>query len=82
METSDPCKFKEKEETLLKEFTEARNAKYPGLQLTFRRLQTEDFDRGFLDTLSFLTTVGDTTREQYAERFRRLGLADSGNYKI
>ena len=59
METSDQCKFIEKEETLLKEFTEARNTKYSGLKLTFRRLQTEDFDREFLDTLSFLTTVSD-----------------------
>ena len=36
METSDQCKLIEKEEILLKEFTEARNTKYPELQLTFR----------------------------------------------
>ena len=82
MEASEPSKFKTKEDTFLKEFTEARNLKYSELKLTFRKLQNEDFERGFLDTLSCLTSVGETTKEQYAERFRRLGLADSNNYKI
>ena len=82
MDNSESDRNEEKENTLLKEFTEERNIKYPKLQLTFRKLQYEDFDKGFFETLSWLTVIGDVSKEGFIERFRKLGLADSNTYKI
>jgi hypothetical protein len=33
--------------------------------LQFRPLQADDYDRGYLECLSHLTTVGDISREQF-----------------
>ena len=82
MEQSDSLHLQEKEDLLLKDFSDARNLKFPELQLTFRKLQYDDFDKGFIEVLSCLTVTGDVTKEQFAERFRKLELADSNFYKI
>ncbi|KAG6000103.1 hypothetical protein E4U21_005816 [Claviceps maximensis] len=37
-----------------------------------RALQAADFDTGFLDCLRVLTTVGDITRDQFEEQFKKM----------
>lgn len=45
-----------------------------------RALQQSDFQAGFLDCLRVLTTVGDITEAQFAERFEWLSKQDGGYY--
>lgn len=45
-----------------------------------RALQQSDFKAGFLDCLRVLTTVGDITEAQFAERFEWLSKQDGGYY--
>ncbi|KAI3399531.1 hypothetical protein diail_6553 [Diaporthe ilicicola] len=45
-----------------------------------RALRQSDFHAGFLDCLRVLTTVGDITEEQFAERFEWIGRQDGGYY--
>ncbi|KAL0215882.1 hypothetical protein P9112_008066 [Eukaryota sp. TZLM1-RC] len=40
--------------------------------LKLRRLQAEDFDRGFLELLGQLTTVGDISNEKFTSTFNSL----------
>lgn len=47
-----------------------------GLEL--RRLEVEDFDKGYLECLKNLTTVGDISKRQYVEQFEKM--IRSGNY--
>lgn len=47
-----------------------------GLEL--RRLEVGDFERGYLECLKSLTTVGDVSRRQFVEQFE--GMIRSGNY--
>ncbi|KAH6563591.1 hypothetical protein BASA62_008425 [Batrachochytrium salamandrivorans] len=39
---------------------------------TIRPLQLDDYDRGYLETLAELTTVGNITKDQFRERFEWL----------
>ncbi|KAI7782113.1 Glucosamine-phosphate N-acetyltransferase-like protein [Diaporthe eres] len=45
-----------------------------------RALRQSDFNAGFLDCLRVLTTVGDITEAQFAERFEWLSKQDGGYY--
>lgn len=45
-----------------------------------RALRQSDFNAGFLDCLRVLTTVGDITESQFAERFEWLSKQDGGYY--
>ncbi|KKY35234.1 putative glucosamine 6-phosphate n-acetyltransferase [Diaporthe ampelina] len=45
-----------------------------------RALRQSDFHAGFLDCLRVLTTVGDITEAQFAERFEWIGRQDGGYY--
>lgn len=45
-----------------------------------RALRQSDFNAGFLDCLRVLTTVGDITEAQFAERFQWLNKQDGGYY--
>ena len=70
------------EEEFLSTFTKERNKTYPQSSLTYRKLREDDYDRGFFETLSNLTVVGNTTKEKYVERFQKLNLSHSDVYKI
>ncbi|GLC39747.1 hypothetical protein PLESTB_001228000 [Pleodorina starrii] len=39
--------------------------------LAVRQLQASDFDKGFLEVLAHLTTVGDVSREAFEEQLKR-----------
>ena len=41
-------------------------------EFTFRRLESTDFDKGFLEVLKGLTKVGDTTKAQFQHRFSEM----------
>lgn len=45
-----------------------------------RALQQSDYNAGFLDCLRVLTTVGDITEAQFADRFEWLSKQDGGYY--
>lgn len=45
-----------------------------------RALRKSDFNAGFLDCLRVLTTVGDITEAQFAERFAWISKQDGGYY--
>lgn len=45
-----------------------------------RALRQSDFNAGFLDCLRVLTTVGDITEAQFAERFAWISKQDGGYY--
>jgi len=47
---------------------------------TLRPLRRSDYGAGFLDCLRVLTTVGEITEEQFAERYEWLARADSGYF--
>ena len=38
-------------------------------EFAFRRLEYADFDKGFLEVLKGLTVVGDTSKQQFLQRF-------------
>lgn len=45
-----------------------------------RALRQSDYHAGFLDCLRVLTTVGEITEEQFAQRFEWIGRQDGGYY--
>lgn len=45
--------------------SETEITKMESSKLQFRQLEAEDYDRGYLECLSHLTTVGDISREQF-----------------
>lgn len=45
-----------------------------------RALRQSDYHAGFLDCLRVLTTVGEITEAQFAERFEWIGRQDGGYY--
>lgn len=47
-----------------------------------RALRQSDYAAGFLDCLRVLTTVGDITEDQFAERFQWLGRQDGSYYVL
>ncbi|CAG5127124.1 unnamed protein product [Candidula unifasciata] len=44
----------------------------PEHNLQIRPLHLEDYDKGYLDLLKQLTTVGDVTREEFVDRFQKM----------
>lgn len=42
------------------------------MSVAFRKLQVNDYDKGFLNLLSQLTTVGNVSKEKFAERFKEI----------
>lgn len=44
---------------------------------TARALRVSDYDAGFLDCLRVLTTVGEITKEQFAERYQWMASQDT-----
>lgn len=49
---------------------------------TLRALQKGDYQKGFLDVLRVLTTVGDITEEQWNERYDWYGTQGKGGYYL
>jgi glucosamine-phosphate N-acetyltransferase len=49
---------------------------------TLRSLRKGDYARGFLDCLRVLTTVGDVTEEQWAERYDWMNTQGKGGYYL
>jgi len=49
---------------------------------TIRALRKSDYDRGFLDCLRVLTTVGDITEAQWDERYEWMANAGKGGYYL
>lgn len=47
-----------------------------------RALRQSDYDAGFLDCLRVLTTVGDITADQFAERFEWIRKQDGSYYVL
>lgn len=47
-----------------------------------RALRQSDYDAGFLDCLRVLTTVGDISAEQFAERFEWIRKQDGSYYVL
>ena len=41
-------------------------------EFTFRKLEATDFEKGYLETLSGLTKVGETTKTQFLGRFNEM----------
>ena len=72
----------DKEDKFLKAFSKARNKQYPKHNITFRKLQVDDYDRGFFEALSNLSKVGNVSKEQFQKRFNDLDLKSSNIYKI
>ena len=54
----------------------------PGDGLKVRPLCLEDYDRGFLQLLGQLTTVGDISREQWTQRWNEMKSCSSTYYVI
>ncbi|RUS70368.1 hypothetical protein EGW08_021870 [Elysia chlorotica] len=52
----------------------------PGENLKLRPLCLEDYDKGYLQLLSQLTSVGDVTREQFEDRFNKMKACDDTYY--
>ncbi|XP_071801720.1 glucosamine 6-phosphate N-acetyltransferase-like [Asterias amurensis] len=52
----------------------------PGESLVMRPLSSGDFDRGFMQLLSQLTSVGETTQDKFLERFN--GMKSTGSYYV
>ena len=73
-QTGAPTTISMKEDAL---FTQASER-----DLVFRRLQPDDFEKGFLEVLKGLTKVGDTTKHAFMERFDKLFPRLSDIYKI
>lgn len=48
---------------------EFNNKQMPESNLVLRRLQLEDYDRGYLALLSQLTTVGDVSKSDFCSTF-------------
>ena len=78
----DYSKILEKEDEFFKKFSEERNKQYPSHDITFRRIQLGDFERGFPDILNNLSTVGNVNKEDLVNRFKHLNLDKSDTYKI
>lgn len=51
-------------------------------EFEFRYLKRDDFDKGFLDSLSQLTVVGNVTKEEFEKRFDELYPPREEMYKI
>lgn len=49
---------------------------------TLRSLRKSDYNRGFLDCLRVLTTVGDVTEEQWGERYDWMNTQGKGGYYL
>jgi glucosamine-phosphate N-acetyltransferase len=49
---------------------------------TLRALQRGDYEKGFLDCLRVLTTVGDITQEQWSERYEWMDTQGKGAYYL
>lgn len=49
---------------------------------TLRALQKADYEKGFLDCLRVLTTVGDITEEQWNERYDWINTQGKGAYYL
>ena len=49
---------------------------------TLRALQKGDYEKGFLDCLRVLTTVGDITLEQWNERYDWMNTSGNGAYYL
>jgi glucosamine-phosphate N-acetyltransferase len=49
---------------------------------TLRALQKGDYQKGFLDVLRVLTTVGDITEEQWNERYHWYDTQGKGGYYL
>jgi glucosamine-phosphate N-acetyltransferase len=49
---------------------------------TVRALQKSDYEKGFLDCLRVLTTVGDITLEQWNERYDWMSTSGKGAYYL
>jgi glucosamine-phosphate N-acetyltransferase len=49
---------------------------------TLRALQKGDYEKGFLDCLRVLTTVGDITQEQWSERYEWMDTQGKGAYYL
>ena len=49
---------------------------------TLRALQKADYEKGFLDCLRVLTTVGDVTEEQWNERYDWINTQGKGAYYL
>ncbi|GFR58481.1 glucosamine-6-phosphate N-acetyltransferase [Elysia marginata] len=52
----------------------------PGENLNLRPLCLEDYDRGYLQLLGQLTSVGDVTREQFEDRFNKMKACEDTYY--
>lgn len=48
----------------------------------FRYLERDDYDKGFMDTLSQLTVVGNVTKDDFQKRFDEIYPKRSDVYKI
>ena len=48
------------------------NSRNPGPGLRVRSLNIDDYDRGFLELLGQLTSVGNISREAWSQRFVHL----------
>merc|ERR1712025_1244947 len=58
------------------------SVKNPGEGLKVRPLCLEDYDRGFLQLLGQLTSVGDISREQWQQRWEEMKNCNSTYYVI
>ena len=82
MENKEYSKILLKEDAFLASFSEERNIHHIGPELIYRKLQVEDFDRGFCETLTNLTVVGHVTKQQFLDRFERMKIDKSDVYKV
>ncbi|GFN94534.1 glucosamine-6-phosphate n-acetyltransferase [Plakobranchus ocellatus] len=52
----------------------------PGENFKLRPLCLEDFDKGYLQLLGQLTSVGEVTKEQFEDRFNKMKACDDSYY--
>ncbi|BFZ12275.1 hypothetical protein BsWGS_15314 [Bradybaena similaris] len=75
LEQIDASQFKAKYKSISKPLTPEDN-------LRIRPLQLGDFDKGYLDLLQQLTTVGDVTRDQFVDRFQKMKACPDSYYVV
>jgi glucosamine-phosphate N-acetyltransferase len=54
----------------IRDFSQSAKNESFGEKFQIRRLEEEDYDIGYLNVLSVLTTVGTVTKEKWTEQFR------------
>ena len=70
------------EDDYLREFSDQRAEQEHNETIIYRKLQIDDYDKGYFEVLSNLTETGDVTKEQFETRFNEIDPNKSDTYKI